>query len=68
LTRLVRLRYLDSVGLGASMANKLLLRSASPAVGQIGFWDRVLVRASTVFDPLLGYRLGKSILGVWRKD
>jgi SAM-dependent methyltransferase len=64
---LVRLRYLDSVGLGASLGNRLFLRSASPTEAQVGFWDRVLVRASMLLDPLLGYRVGKSILGVWRK-
>ncbi len=66
--RIVRLRYLDSVGLAASMTNLLFLRSASPTEGQVRFWDRVLVRASVLLDPLLGYRVGKSILGVWRKD
>jgi protein-L-isoaspartate O-methyltransferase len=65
--RLVRLRYLDSVGLGASLGNRLFLRSASPTEAQVRFWDRVLVRASVLLDPLLGYRVGKSILGVWRK-
>jgi len=64
---LVRLRYLDSVGLGASLGNRLFLRSASPTEAQVRFWDGVLVRASVLLDPLLGYRVGKSILGVWRK-
>jgi hypothetical protein len=27
----------------------------------------LLVRLSRWIDPVLGYRLGKSILGVWRK-
>lgn len=63
---LVRLSYLDSVGLLASLGNRLVLRSASPQAGQIAFWDRVLVRASTAVDPLLGYTLGKSVLAVWR--
>lgn len=64
---MVRLRYLDSVGLGASLGNRLFLRSASPTQAQVLFWDRVLVRASVLLDPLLGYRIGKSIIGVWRK-
>lgn len=64
---LVRMRYLDSVGLLASLGNRLFLRSASPTQAQVRFWDRVLVRASLLLDPLLGYRVGKSILGVWRK-
>lgn len=62
-----RLRYLDSVGFFASLANRCLLRQATPTVHQIMFWDRVLVRLSTVIDPLSGYLFGKSILGIWHK-
>jgi SAM-dependent methyltransferase len=65
---LVRLAYLDCAGLCASLANRLLLRRAIPTPKQLAFWDGVLVRASTWFDPLLGYRLGKSVLAVWRRD
>ena len=63
----VRLVYLDSVGLLASLANKLILGSSTPTRAQIAFWDRVLVRASKVVDPLLGRSAGKSVLAVWRK-
>ena len=64
---LVWLGYLDSVGFFASLANKLLLQQAMPTPAQIAFWDRVLVRTSTWVDPILGYRAGKSVLGVWRR-
>ena len=63
----VRLRYLDSVGLLASVGNRLLLRSAMPTPRQVAFWDRALVRASRLVDPVLGYSVGKSVLAVWRK-
>lgn len=66
LTR-VRLESLDSVGLLASLANRLILKSAAPTRGQILFWDRVLVRASLWLDPLTLRRLGKSVLGVWKR-
>jgi SAM-dependent methyltransferase len=59
--------YLDSAGLFASLANKLLLKRSMPTKGQIAFWDGVLVRVSRVIDPLVRYRLGKSLLGVWRR-
>ena len=39
-----------------------------PTAGQIRFWDSVLVRLSRVLDPLLGYRVGKSVLVVWRRQ
>ena len=63
---LCRLRYLDSVGLLASAANRWLLRSDTPGARQVAVWDRVMVRASRVLDPLLAYRVGKSVLCVWR--
>jgi SAM-dependent methyltransferase len=64
---LIRLSYLDSVGLFASLANKLLLRSAMPTAGQIAVWDRLMVPLSRVVDPILCHSLGKSVLGVWRR-
>ncbi len=63
----LRLEYLDSVGMLASAANKLLLRQSYPNERQILLWDRWLVRTSRWIDPLLMRHLGKSILGVWTK-
>jgi SAM-dependent methyltransferase len=63
----VRLCYLDSIGLFASLGNRLFLKSAMPNPSQIAFWDRVLVRMSRVVDPVLGYSAGKSVLAVWRR-
>ena len=59
--------YLDSVGMLASLGNRLLLRASRPTLRDIRFWDSVLVRLSRFVDPILGYRVGKSVLGVWRK-
>jgi SAM-dependent methyltransferase len=64
---LVRLAYLDSVGLFASLANKLLLRSAMPTPGQIALWDKAMVPLSRVADPILAHSMGKSVLGIWRR-
>lgn len=63
----VRLDCLDSAGLLASLGNRLLLGQSMPTPRQIAFWDRILVCLSTRLDPLLGYRLGKSVLGIWRR-
>ncbi len=63
-----RIWYLDSVGMLASLGNRLFLRRAHPTPGQIASWDRVMVRASRWIDPLLGRRVGKSILGIWRRS
>jgi SAM-dependent methyltransferase len=57
--------YLDSVGMLASLANRLLLRESSPTVAQIRFWDSTLVRLSRVLDPCGGYRVGKTVIGIF---
>lgn len=64
--RLEKLLYLDTIGLAASLANRLVLKSAMPTHSQIQTWDRLMVPVSRIIDPLLGYQVGKSILGVWR--
>ncbi len=66
--RLVRLRYLDTVGLLVSAGNRFLLSSAHPNSRQIALWDRVMLPISKIVDPLLGYRLGKSVIAVWERD
>jgi hypothetical protein len=63
---MVRLRYLDSVGICASLANRMLMRASMPTVRQLAIWDRVMVPVSRAIDPLTGFRLGKSIVAVWR--
>lgn len=65
---IIRLDYLDCAGLLASIGNKLLLKSSMPTEGQIFFWDRVLVPASTILDRLIWHRAGKSILSICRKS
>jgi SAM-dependent methyltransferase len=65
--RRVSLFYLDSVGFFASVANRWLLRQSMPTSNQLRFWDRVMVPLSRVSDPLLAYRFGKSVVGIWEK-
>lgn len=65
--RLELCRMLDSAGFFASLANKLLLRTAHPTPGQIRFWDRVLVPLSRIADPLLFHRFGKTAIAVWSR-
>jgi SAM-dependent methyltransferase len=64
---LVLLRYLDSVGMLASLANRLLLRRALPPARQIALWDGLMIPASRVLDRLSFGVLGKSILAVWTR-
>lgn len=65
--RLVQAFHLDSVGLLASLGNKLFLRASQPTERQILLWDRVMVPASYLTDWLTGYRIGRSVIGVWQK-
>ncbi len=65
---LEKLVYLDAAGMLASAGNRLLLRSAMPTERQILTWDRLLVPVSRVIDPIFAGRVGKSVLGVWRKQ
>jgi 2-polyprenyl-3-methyl-5-hydroxy-6-metoxy-1,4-benzoquinol methylase len=63
-----QLRYLDSVGLLASLANKLILNSDSPTEKQVLFWDRFLVKSSISLDRLIRFSFGKSIVCIIKKD
>ena len=63
-----KLIYLDCIGLAASLANRLLLKQSMPTEAQIQTWDRVMVPMSRVVDRVVGYGVGKSVLGVWRKS
>jgi len=63
-----KLVYLDSVGMLASAANRFLLKSGRPSLGQIRLWDSVMVRSSRLLDPFTLHRIGKSILGIWERS
>ena len=63
-----RLSYLDSVGMLASATNRILLKSGRPSAWQVHLWDSVMVRSSRLLDPVTLNRIGKSILGIWRKS
>jgi len=62
----LRVVYLDSAGLLASAGNRLLLNSEMPGESQILTWDRLLVPVSRVIDGWLGWRVGKTVLGIWQ--
>ena len=63
----VRLDYLDTVGVLLSLGNRVALRQSMPAQSQVLLWDRVAVPVSRRLDWMLGYRAGKSVLGLWRR-
>jgi SAM-dependent methyltransferase len=66
-TSLRRLFYLDSAGLLASLANKVILKQRMPGPRQIRVWDGVLVPCSRILDAITFHAIGKSIVGVWER-
>ena len=61
-------KNIDSIGAIASLLNRLLLKQSMPTERQIIFWDRILVRLSTIVDPFICYKFGKTVLVVWEKS
>lgn len=66
--KIVSLRYVDSVGMVASLANRLILSASMPSDRQIQVWDQCMVPISRFSDRLLMGSLGKSVIAVWRRD
>ena len=63
--RIVRMFYLDCMGMLTSFANRALLRNQHPTPSQVHLWDSVVIPMSRVLDPLSGRKLGKTVIGVW---
>lgn len=59
--------YADSVGALLSLGNRLALRRRMPTVGQIRFWDEWIVPLSRLVDPLVGRRVGRSVIAVFTR-
>jgi len=60
--------YLDSIGLLASLGNKLLLSSSQPTKKQIRFWDSYMIPLSRWADPIVGSLFGRSVVCVWQPE
>ena len=65
--RLEAIKYLDSCGLLASIVNKYFLKQAYPTLKQINFWDKTMVKISQITDKITGYKIGKTVVAVWKK-
>lgn len=64
LMRIKHIGYYDSLGLIASIANKLFFKKSEPTRRAVLFWDRILVPCSKILDPLIAFRAGKSLIAV----
>ncbi len=66
--QLNQLFYLDCFGVILSLLNRLIRRKGAPSSAlPILFWDRLVIPCSRVFDAIIGYRFGKTIVGIWSK-
>ena len=65
---LKKIIYLDAVGMLLSYGNKIFLKQSNPNKKQILFWDKCIIPLTKIFDKLLFYSVGKSILGIWQKN
>lgn len=63
----IDLRYLDSLGLLASLANKWFLKQEYPELKQIKFWDNFIIPISKITDVISFYSIGKTVIGIWEK-
>lgn len=64
----VKVFYLDTLGLLLSLANRWVLRQSTPTPAAIRTWDSAVVPLSRFVDPVLGFRTGRSIIGIWSRS
>lgn len=64
---MLKLFYLDSLGVCASFLNKFVLKQSYPTRKQILNYDKMVVPLSKVIDPLIFHAIGKSLVGIWKK-
>jgi len=65
--KIVTMKYLDSVGLLSSLANKLILKQSSPTKNQVLFWDKCIVPLSRILDRCIFFLAGKSLVVVVKR-
>jgi len=59
--------YLDSIGMMASVVNKVVLRQSMPTSAQVRLWDKAMVPLSRFADCVILRSFGKSVILVWTK-
>jgi SAM-dependent methyltransferase len=62
-----KMYFLESSGLLLLLVNKLLLRKNYPGKAQVRLWDSVFIPVSRLLDRLTFHRMGKTIIGIWKK-
>jgi len=62
---MLKLFYLDSLGLCASLVNKFFLKQSYPTRSQILKYDKLIVPISKITDKVVLNSFGKSLIGIW---
>jgi 2-polyprenyl-3-methyl-5-hydroxy-6-metoxy-1,4-benzoquinol methylase len=63
----VSMKYFDSMGFFASVANKLFIKRSDITRANVDMWDHFLIPVSRVIDPLIFRAFGKTLIGIWEK-
>ena len=66
--KVVELKYLDTIGFVASLANRLLLKQSYPTEKQISVWDKMLIPISKITDKIFLHSFGRTVLAIWKKS
>lgn len=61
---IIKMEYLDSIGVVASIGNSLFLKRSIPTYRHIRIWDSFLIPISKYIDRLTFHLIGKSILNI----
>jgi ubiquinone/menaquinone biosynthesis C-methylase UbiE len=65
--QILKMEYLDSVGVLASLASKFIFKGGSPSALQVKVWDTFFIPASKLIDLITVNCIGKSIICVLAK-
>lgn len=67
--KLINFKFLDSMGYILYYFNKLIFKKETyPSKIKIFIWDKFFTPISFIFDFILGYKFGKAILAVYKKN
>jgi cyclopropane fatty-acyl-phospholipid synthase-like methyltransferase len=59
--------FLESASIILLLINKLFLRKRYPSTRDIWIWQNIFIPVSKVADKILFYKVGKSIVCIWKK-
>jgi SAM-dependent methyltransferase len=57
--------YADALGASLSFANRTVIRTSSPRLGDIKLWDRYIIPMSRIIDPVIARSFGRSVIAVY---